>query len=343
MLWTDQRARVLEPFWNSFIESPAFYATTGIPRLDHHFMVTKLAWLHHNEPNVISRVNRLSSISDYLVFWLTGAHAAEMGLASLTGIVDIQNGCYWHESVSAFSIERSWLPELIRAGQRVGPIRSELRIEWGLAANCSLVMGCLDQYAGAIGAGVTSPNDVCETTGTVLSTVRCANGFNNESVPGVFQGPSFAPDTFYQMIFSRFGAGLLEAYRNHLPERPTFAELDLLAAEAPPNVSDLQLHRDAPDMPAAEMFVGRSAAHHRGKEVRAIMERVVRELLAHVESLCVDAWPSSIHAVGGAVRSQIWLRIKSEILGCPVMAVDCPETTSLGAARLAANLASGVY
>ena len=38
VLWTDQRARELEPSWADFTKERAFYATTGIAQFDHHFI-----------------------------------------------------------------------------------------------------------------------------------------------------------------------------------------------------------------------------------------------------------------------------------------------------------------
>ena len=196
-------------------------------------------------------------------------------------------------------------------------------------------MGCLDQFAGAIGADNVLPGRVSETTGTVLATVRRANKFLAHAPSGVYQGPASSPGDYYQMVFSSVSAGLLERYRNQLPDRPSFGELDELAAQVPAGAEGLQLHPNAVHGPAEKMFIGRTSRHGRGHEVRAIMEGVALELRKHVMTLCGDSWPASIQAAGGAARSTVWLQIKSEILGRPVEPVRCVEPTSLGAARLA--------
>jgi sugar (pentulose or hexulose) kinase len=136
------------------------------------------------------------------------------------------------------------------------------------------------------------------------------------------------------MMFSSVSAGLLERYRNGLPDRPTFSELDMLAAQVPAGAEGLRLDQVAALRFAPDMFIGRSSIHQRGHEVRAIMEGVALELRRQVTTLCGDALPASVQAAGGAARSATWLKIKSEVLGCPVEAVACPEPTSMGAARL---------
>lgn len=335
LLWIDQRARGTEVLLECFRNRPHFYATTGLAHFDYQFMLAKISWLRTHQPATVERTRRLCGMSDYLVWWLTGNHLTETGLMGLTGLVDVQREHYWHVAAQHFGMPLEWLPQIVRAGSDAGRLRPVIAKDWGLPNDCRVVMGCLDQYAGAIGADNTEPGRVSETTGTVLATIRLAREFWSSAHPGVFQGPGFAQGTFYQMIFSSLSAGVLEKYRNSLPDRPTFAELDELAAAVPFGAEGLELHPDATNLAAAEMFIHRTENHHRGHEVRAIMEAVAYELRRHVVGLCGCEWPSSLRAAGGAARSQLWLQIKSQILGLPVEGVNCSEPTSLGAARLA--------
>jgi len=334
ILWTDQRARGMDSFWRALVEHPAFGAKTGLAQIDHHFMLPKIAWLQKYRPDIVSRARRLCGLGDYLTLWLTGNHLTEAGLAGLTGLIDIHRLQYWNESLRHLELPREWLPQIVRAGTDSGELRQEITAAFGLPADCRLVMGCLDQYAGAIGAGNTEHGHVSETTGTVLATVRCAREFNLVPRPGVFQGPAYAPGLYYQLVFSNVAGGLLEKYRNHLPDRPEFHNLDDLAARVSAGAEGLRLHPNAPNLAPADMFTHRLPTHGRGHEVRAIMEGVAEELRQQVAMLCGQDWPILVRAAGGASQSQLWLQIKSKFLGCPVEAVDCPEPTSLGAARL---------
>jgi sugar (pentulose or hexulose) kinase len=83
-----------------------------------------------------------------------------------------------------------------------------------------------------------------------------------------------------------------------------------------------------------KMFLNRTSKHQRGHEVRAILEAVACELNRQVTLLC-QGRPKVIYAAGGGARSRLWLRIKSDTLGCVVQPVACSEPTSLGAALLA--------
>jgi xylulokinase len=335
LLWTDRRARdTVDPLID-LMAQPEFFSLTGVAELDHLFLTAKFHWLHRFQPQIVSRARRLCCIGDYLVWWLTGNHLTEAGAAGLTGLVDIHRLLYRADALRRIELPIEWLPEILRAGREAGPIRSERIEEWGLAEDCRLSMGCLDQYAGAIGAGNTQSGGVSETTGTVLATVHCTDSWSDAHRPGVFRGPSFAEGMYYEMVFSELSAGVLERYRNALPDRPSFAELDMMASAVPAGAEGLRLQQDAARRSAEDMFLNRTAKHHRGHEVRTILEAVACELNRQVKLLCGEYKPAVVRAAGGGANSKLWLKIKSDTLDCPVQAVDCPEPTSLGAAMLA--------
>lgn len=335
LIWSDQRASDLGEFVEQFSGGRKFYSETGIAHFDHRFMPAKLRWLELNLSSAITQARRVVTLSDYFVWWLTGRFLTEAGLAGLTGMVDIHRLKYRTAALELLHLSQDKLPPVVRAGSDTGPVCDEVISAWGLSPSCRLVMGCLDQYAGAIGAGITAAGGICETTGTVLATVRCAQAFDEHAAPGVFQGPSFSPGRYFQMVFSSLSAGILERYRNLLPDRPAFHELDRLAANVPAGAEGLQFNRAAVLDGSVDMFLRRTSIHRRGHDVRALLEAVAEELQQQVATLCGNDRPASIKSCGGAARSRLWLDIKRETVGCNFEPVDCPEPTSLGAARLA--------
>ena len=243
--------------------------------------------------------------------------------------------------VAVTELEESCFARIVRAGTDLGPIRPGAAEQFGLPKSCRFVVGCLDQYAGAIGAGNVVSGCVSETTGTVLATVRCADHFDPQPAENVFQGPGFDPGIYFHLVFGSTSANLLEAYRNALPDRPDFAELDRLAAEAAPGpgpgAGGLSVAADADPMDPATLFGTDPASLDRGLATRAILETVAHALAEQVDQLCGDDRPAEIRCAGGAARSDLWRQIKADILNCPVVATACPEPTSLGAALLAAS------
>jgi xylulokinase len=342
LLWTDQRALSLDNPLQDLAASPDFQAKTGLPSVDHHFLPAKLRWLQRHEPRIIDQTHRLALISDYLTWWMTGSHVTEAGAAGLLGLVDIHQLEWWPEACQLVDVPMDWLPTIVRAGTEVGPLRASVSDAFGLPRDCPLIVGCLDQYAGAIGAGNLEPGIISETTGTVMATVRCSEQFETNGPAEMFQGPSFQTGRYYQMVFSEFSAGLLENYRNELDDLPSFAELDDLATGVASGADGLGLCHDAPHRRGAEMFLNHRDHHTVGHEVRAILEAVAIELDRQIQLLCPRGRPKEVRSIGGAARSKLWLKIKSDQLGCPVQTIDCAEPTSLGAAMLAQHTLAGI-
>ena len=337
VLWLDMRAEAFADQMERLAAMPDFRTTTGMPMGSHQMIPAKLLWIRKHHPDIWPKAHRLFMISDYLSYWMTGRHVSEAGMAGLSALVDIHRLDWWPQGCQQMDVDVAMLPQIVRAGTDLGPIRSEVVEELGLPADCRYVVGCLDQYAGAIGAGNVIGGGVSETTGTVLATVRCADGFDADPPSGVFQGAGFDPGVYFAMDFGSTSANLLEAYRNSLSDRPDFDVLGDAASQTPPGAEGLSIKGDPDVNDPAGMFVGREKHHGRGHEVRAILEGVAFALAAQIERLYGQEHPTEIRSVGGAARSDLWLQIKADVLGCPVLGTTCQEPTSLGAAMLASR------
>lgn len=341
ILWPDGRATSFEAAVRTRCDLPAFSATTGIPEVTHQFMPAKLLWLQDQSPEIWERTDRLCLISDYLTLLFTGKHVTEAGAAGLTGLVDIHRCQWWLEMLGRFGIDEHRLPAIVRAGTDLGPIDSVAAERFGLPKSCRFVVGCLDQYAGAIGAGNIEPGMLSETTGTVLATVRCANRFVPNTSPAVFQGPGFREGLYWQMAFGSVSANYLQWYRDQLPDRPEFEQLTALAESIAPGADGLRLNTSVSLGDPQDVFQGMTARHGRGHAVRCILESVAAALGEQIATLSEGVMPQEIRCAGGAARSSLWLQIKADMLGVPTVATDCPEPTSLGAAILAEAAISG--
>jgi xylulokinase len=335
IVWDDRRGHVIQ----DAPTVPSLYETTGVPELSTEFMVAKLLWLQRFKPDLFDRTARIGLISDYLTFWCTGCWVTELGVAGLTGLLDIRERVWWPEALDRFGLQREWMPKPVCAGTDVGTVKGDVAEALHLPKNCRYVVGCLDQYAGAIGVGNVAPGGLSETTGTVLATVRCTDEFTTGG--GVFCGPGYAPGVYYQMVFGSISANLLEIYRDALGGHVTFSELDRLASQFSGTASPLELPIE--DNVAALCECIKNWAHDRdkGEVTRAILERVAMALFDQVAALSGNSPPETIKCAGGAARSNLWRTIKANMLGIPTVALECPEPTSLGAALLAMGSLSG--
>ena len=335
ILWSDRRGEHLEAEVRRRCALPNFAATTGIPQVTWQFMLAKLLWLQRHASRDWGQIRRLCLISDYLTLCLTGRHVTEAGAAGLTGLVDIHRCQWWPDMLAAFHLSPQCLPAIVRAGTDLGPIDPHAAGRLGLPASCRFIVGCLDQYAGAIGVGNVEAGGFSETTGTVLAMVQCADRFSTQLGPAVFQGPAHDEGFYWRMTFSDVSANYLQWYRDQLPDRPDFDRLLDLAEAVPPGTPGLRLKREAGLTRLEEIFEGLTPQHTPGQIVRCILETVAAELAEQMTCLSPGIRPESVRCAGGGARSDLWLQIKADRLGVPTAATQSPEPTSLGAAVLA--------
>ena len=309
ILWPDLRAAELAEEVRHRCDLEPFSATTGIPQMGAEFMVAKLLWLQQRMSPLWARTDKVALISDYLTLWFTGKHVTEAGAMGLTGLLDIHRCEWWPEMLQRFSLARSQMPAVVRAGTDLGPIDRQVAEEFGLPETCRFVVGCLDQYAGAIGAGNLEPGMVSETTGTVLATVECADHFGDDLGPGVFQGPGYRQGLYWRMAFGNVSANYLQWYRDQLPDRPEFDALTALAAEVAPGADGLRLRTDARPSDPARVFVGMTSKHGRGHAVRCILETVAGAL--RDQSPCFPTAPRRPRSVAPAGRREATFGFRS--------------------------------
>jgi len=336
ILWPDLRAADGSRAQVALAERiAALRDLTGVPGMTAESMLAKLLWLKRQTPDLWRRTTRVALIGDYLAWWLSGAWTTEGGAQSLTGLCDTGRWRWIPEAIQSLDLPPEWLPPLVRAGTDLGLLRPACAEALGLPPACRVIAGTLDQHAGAIGVGNVRAGGCSETTGTVLAVIRCATA-KTACPPGVFQGPAWRRDRRYRMIFGVCAAGLLERYRATAAPRRTFAALDALAAAVAPGADGLRL-RDVSGAGDVLTFTGGSGASDTAHHVRCLLEAVAVALHRQVAALAAGQPPATIHCAGGGARSDLWLQIKADVLGCPTVASACLEPTSLGAALLAAH------
>ncbi|MFA9478474.1 L-fuculokinase [Phycisphaerales bacterium AB-hyl4] len=335
VLWSDRRASELAEAVGVLADQPGYAEETGVTGVSPNFAVAKLMWLQRHEPEAWGRARKWRLIGDQLAWWLTGRHVTEAGAAGLTGLLDVHQLRWRAGALEAAGLSELEPPTPMYAGADLGVVDAQRAAALGLPSDCRVMLGCLDQYAGALGAGNVGVGGLSETTGTVLATVSLAESFDASPGAGVVQGPAWRAGLWWRMCFGSASANLFEAMRNAEADDPTFTMLEAEAAAVPAGADGLRLDVEESARTGTPTFEGLAARHTRGHRVRALFEGVARALSGQVAALEGGRRPLSVHSVGGASRSRLWLQIKADALGVPIITIDTPEPTSLGAAALA--------
>jgi xylulokinase len=358
MVWLDTRARDEVIELSRVVTDAELFRVTGLSNVDPTWSAAKILWVKKNQPDVFRRTAKFLLVEDYITYRLTGRFISTPNLLSSTMFVDVHTGSYWPKIVDAVGAAGR-LPEIVASGQAIGGLTDAAASATGLPPATMVVKGAMDQATSAVGAGNFLPGIITETTGSVMAigvttpridfSSRVVLPYQPHIVGGGLlilpyvqtAGSAYKwfRDSFCQEEISRAG-GLEEAY----------GTMNALAASVPaaseglvflPYLAGAGQPENDPD--AKGVFYGITLKHGKGHFARAIQESIgymLKKVLAGIASSGVPV--TEIRSMGGGARSDLWLQIKADITGYPIVRMEEEETSTLGAAVLAA-VAHGDY
>lgn len=358
-LWMDRRA-VQQCEWMSRAISPdRLFEITGL-NLDPSHTAAKILWVRDNEPGVFERTWKFVVPATYLVGWLTGGLVVDFSNASSTMLLDVRTRRWSGEVLAALGLSEDLLVPVRSATDVAGELREDVANELGLPPGIPVVVGCGDEHAACVGAGVVEPGVVGDIGGTAEPVAVAARAPAFDSSRLVETHCHAAPEMWLLENPGFVSGANLRWYRD------TFGEADVSAAEiagvdayeiltngaraVPPGSDGLvflpcMMGAMTPEWNANARGVlyGLTLHHGRHHVVRAILEGSAYGLRDIIDGMRVAGVEcSEVRAVGGQARSALWRQIKADVTGIPVVRLATDETSCLGAALLAA-VASGLF
>ncbi len=357
IVWQDKRQESLLANID-----PSVSQRSRLP-LDPYFSAGKLAWLLEHD-NGVSRARdagslRLGTVDAFLVDRLGARFATDLSTASRTQLLAFAGRDWDDQLLSAFGLQREWLPAIEPTFGSLGRLRHE-RWPQELALTAQLV----DQQAALAGSGAVTAGELKATYGTgvfvlgrsdgptlaegLLPTVAWAAPGPGDSAGAEHEAADGLGEVAYALDGGVFAAGAL---------------LDWLA-------HDLGLARDTPSLVAAAAGVNDSAgaivlpalaglgapwwrphAHgviaglHAGIRpahiARAALEAIAWRVADIVEAMAAAGPVTSVRVDGGLSADPTLLRLQADALGMDLL-VGRADTTVLGAAMLA-GVGAGVF
>jgi xylulokinase len=101
----------------------------------------------------------------------------------------------------------------------------------------------------------------------------------------------------------------------------------------------------APDIAARGAFIGLAASSGRGAVYRSVLEGIALQAGRVVDGLAAlpgVGRPREYRLIGGSSRNPLLVAIKAAVFDAPIVVIDQPEATALGAALLA-GVAAGLW
>ncbi|MEX1663333.1 xylulokinase [Thioclava sp. 15-R06ZXC-3] len=343
ILWNDTRAH------REAVEldgDPQFRQITGnivFPG----FTAPKLVWIARHEPKTFAKVSKVLLPKDYLRFWLTGEHVAEMSDAAGTSWFDTGVRDWSDALLSATNMRREQMPRLVEGSEVSGVVRSELAARFGLGRDVVVAGGGGDNAASGIGVGVVKAGQAFVSLGTSGVLFAANDGYQPDPASAVHSFCHALPDTWHQMGVILAATDALNWYGRLL--NTDVADLtDALGDLAAPGKTRFLPYLGGERTPLNDAairgaFIGLEHATDRAAATRAVLEGVTFAIRDCRDALAATGTRiESLLAVGGGSRSRYWCQAIATALGTPVsLPVAGDFGGAFGAARLGMMAATG--
>jgi xylulokinase len=359
MIWMDRRAESQAAAVAERLAPADFYRATGA-NLDSSHAVFKAIWVRDEEPDVWSRAAQLMPPGSFVLRHAAGELAVDHSNASSLALLDPRTREWSAAALDAAQIDREMLPRLGVGTEAVGRVTASFAESSGLPPETIVAIGCGDEMAATLGAGVFEPGEVCDVVGTAEPVCAASAEPREDPTMLVECHPHADPGVWLLENPGFVSGGNLRWWRDQFApiERQAESEgfgdaydqLSDEAARVPPGSEGVVFipamqGAMAPEWNGAArgVFIGLTLAHTRDHMTRAILEGsafALRDILEAMGGAGLDVRRLTI--VGGGAKGPLWRQIKADVTGLPVRVPTSVETTATGAAILAA-VGSGVH
>ncbi len=344
--WMDQRTASIAERYNrdASIKDLIFENTSNTASTTYSAM--HIRWVKENQPEIWEKTESILIAKDYLKFRLTGQKATDYSEASGTLLFDNQREKWSQEMFDLFEIPSQLIPEVSASDVIIGTVSAEAAKITGLRAGIPVANGSTDNSASAFGAGMISSSQVTLIIGTAGVITVCSDkplidhldrtlcwhyclpkhwvtlgimqtaGESLQWFKNSFDPPD-AAGTESGDIFNRYN----ESIRNVPDGSDGLIFLPYLNGERTPYW----------DSNARGVFFGINLKTEKSHFIKAIMEGVsfgLRNNIETVESLGIQI--QDVRAVGGGLKSQVWLDILGKIIRKPITTISGHDTANLG-------------
>ena len=351
MLYTDPRG---DEECRELVEKLGEKHIAGITGLKPHCMysIAKLMWMQRHRPDIYNRASRILLMEDYIIHILTGITQIDYSIASRTMAFDIRKLCWSREILEAAGIDEKLLSKTVPTGTAAGNVKDSVAAKLGLKEKTLIVSVSHDQVAAAIGARVFGDAAAVDGAGTVECITPVFTGIPENDV--LYQGsyaivPYVIPGKYLCYAFSFTGGALvkwyidnLAKYEKYLAEQENKSVYEVLESnmkDEPTGILVLPHFAGAAtpymDTGSRGAITGLTAANNVSDLYRAMLEGVVYEMRLNMEELVkAGIGIKKLKAVGGGANSRVWMQMKADILGVPVVSLGSSEAGAAGSAML---------
>ena len=340
--WADTRAAEAVTELRSRFDEAKVHPRTGA-RFHPSYWPAKLLWLKNNRGELVRKVSRWLSFSDYLFLQLFGDATTSVSMASATGLFD-QSKCEWDgELLAALGISIEQLPPIAGSGQTLPRLRDEYARRWPLLDRATWLPAIGDGAANNLGAGCIDTTRASLMIGTSgAMRVLCAG-----------DPPPFLPPELFCYRADRervvIGGALSDGGGLHAWMKDTLLlnfdddEQETSLALMEPDAHGLTVlpfwsgeRATGWSATARGAIIGLAASTKPIEILRAAMEAVCYRFALLARALDAVAPNAIVVASGNALlASRVWTQMISDVIGRRIELSPAREASCRGAALLA--------
>jgi autoinducer 2 (AI-2) kinase len=313
----------------------------------------RFLWIKRHKPDLYNRIAKMSMLSDWALYRLSGVIMTEPSIGSSSGLFDLTARKWSSVLLRELELLETIFPPVCESGTIIGAVTDKASGETGLASGTPVVSGGADTQMALVGAGAVQSGTYVVCGGTFWQTAvtwdvplidpRREPRTLCHAVPGLWMTEGIGFYHGFTMRWFRDGFCQEEIKKAAACGSDPYSEMEALAAATPAgangvnaifsNIMNARSWRHAPPS-----FVGfdilRAAGTGKAACIRAIEENaayVTRGHLAIIERLTKTP-ARELTFVGGAAKGSLWPQIVADVTNCRVRIPAKKETTSLGGA-----------
>lgn len=342
LIWMDRRAAAEV----QGLDADLVRRRAGVV-LDATHLAAKMRWLKRHVPAARAARCFHGPVS-YLVQRLTGVAVIDHATASTSMLYGLEGRDYDPELLEHFGLTAAELPRPAPAESLAGVLTARGAARTGLTAGLPVAVGTGDDFASALGAGLTRPGTLMNVLGTaeVVGALSAAPLIDRL---GLVETHAWPGGLFYIENPGWLCGGAVTWFCRTFSVASA-ADLSRLAATVPAGAEGVIFlpalsGAMAPEWIASARggFHGLSPVHTTAHLARAVLEGTafaMRDVLERLTGMGLGI--TAIRLAGGGARSALWPQIRADLTGLPVEIPAHTDTSPMGAALLA-GVASGIW
>jgi len=322
--------------------------------------IPRVMWVKNNMPDIYEKVAKISMISDWILFKLSGVISSDPSNGGTAGIFSLESRDWVPDMCTKVGIKDDIFPPCVEVGTVIGKVTSK---NSGLDSSTLVVQGGGDVQLGSAGLGIVEDGQVAILGGSFWQqVVNIKSDVTPPSNMDIRVNPHVVPQLSQAEGITFFSGLVMRWFRD------TFCDIEKLEAKEQNIDVYTVMEQKAKKVPvgsngiipifsdsmrygkwyhAAPSFLNLNIDPlicNKASMFRALQENAC--IVSDINLKKIEAFSGiktdTIVFASGASKGELWCQILADVTGCKIKIPKVTEATALGVA-MSAGVGAGVY